>query len=214
MDGYAADGENLMPRPIQLEVFDLADGRGRDGFTDTELSDTRLAAFEKGYAEGWEDCLDAQRNTERDQKIAIAENLQGLSFTYQEARSHILQALEPLLHDMVRKVLPRIARETLGHIVVEHLRPVAGTLSDTQIIITCPPGAKSLIEALLPASGIGPVAIAEDAHLTPAQIFLNLAEREEKIDLDGVIAAMGQAVTSFFDLSQDPNHPMQEAVNE
>lgn len=188
-----------MPRPLQLEVFDAPQRAApRAEIAQAELEEVRLQAYEQGYTAGWDDAVAAQEAEVARLRGELGRNLEDLSFTYHEAHSHVLRTLEPLLHDMVTKVLPALARETLGQIVLEHLRPLAQQLTGAPITVVTNPVNRATIERLLVAEAKFPLVVREEDSLGEGQVYLKLGEVETQIDLDGVIAAMAAAVSTFF----------------
>lgn len=194
-----------MATRLKLEVFDRDDAQSEldeAGVSVAVLEETRSAAYETGYAAGWEDSVNAQAADQTRVQTEVSRNLQELSFTYHEARSHVLHTLEPLLRDMVGKVLPDMARETLGMIVLDNLRPVAARLSDVPLTLTVNPASRAQIEQVLSADLDLPVTITEDETLSEGQVFLRFEDHEQRVDLDGVIEAIAEAVNNFFQLEQ------------
>jgi len=194
-----------MPVRLKLEVFDIGGPRAvaeEARVTAAALDDARAASYETGYAAGWEDAVAAQATEQSRISEEIARNLQALSFTYHESRSHLLRTLEPLLRDMVAKVLPDMARESLGQFVLDALRPIAAQLTDTPVTITLNPASRGAVEQHLAAETSLPIRIVEDASLGEGQVFLRFNDREQQVDLDGVITAIAGAVDSFFHFEQ------------
>jgi flagellar biosynthesis/type III secretory pathway protein FliH len=193
-----------MSARFRLEVFELPDESGESvTLSQGAIEDTRLAAFEQGYAAGWEDAVAAQDQSTARLRADFARNLEDLSFTYAEAHRHVLRALEPLLRDMVGKVLPAMARDTLGSIVIEQLLPIARDLAGVPIEVVVCPASRPLVESLIAASVIVPLTVSEEPTLSEGQVYLRFADRERCIDLDGVIAAIGDAVADFFQIEQE-----------
>ncbi|MCB2115644.1 MAG: flagellar biosynthesis protein [Rhodobacteraceae bacterium] len=184
---------------FQFEIFDIADaGDERVEMQREELEEARLASYDQGYNAGWEDAVAAQDSEVTRLRSDLGRNLQDLSFTYHEAHSHVLRTLEPLLHDMVVKVLPTIARDSLGQIVLEHLRPLAREMSGAPMTVVAHPDNRALLETLLLTEAPLPLAFEEEASLGEGQVHLKLGEIEHRVDLDGVIAAIAAAVSGFF----------------
>jgi hypothetical protein len=193
-----------MSARLRLEVFELPDETGEIvTLSQGAIEDARLAAFEQGYTAGWDDAVAAQDQASARLRADLARNLEDLSFTYAEAHRHVLGALEPLLRDMVGKVLPAMARDTLGQIVIEQLLPVARGLAGVPIEVVVCPASRPLVEPLIAASAIVPLAVTEEPTLGEGQVYLRFADRERRIDLDGVIAAIGAAVSDFFQIEQE-----------
>ncbi len=194
-----------MASRLKLEVFDTADFRfdpDEAGVSASVLEEARLAAYESGYSAGWEDAVTSQGTDQVRVQADVARNLQALSFTYHEARGHILRCLEPLLRDMVDKILPDMARSALGPMVLDALRPAAVRMAATPVTITVHPDSRAVVESMLAADGTVPFRIVEEPSLSEGQVFLRFDDTEQRIDLDGVIAAIAAAVASFFHIEQ------------
>lgn len=197
-----------MAKRIQLEVFELSDMTDdRVELGQAELEECRLAAYEQGYTAGWDDAVAAQDGEVARLRADLGRNLEDLSFTYHEAHSHVLRTLEPLLHDMVTKVLPAIARESLGQMVLDHLRPMAKELADQPITLVANSANRELLEGLVVAEAPFPLTFREEPSLGDGQVYLRLGEAESRIDLDGVISAISAAVSAFFRIEkQEERH--------
>jgi len=193
-----------MSRPLRLEVFEDIDGSGAAvTMARGELEENRLAAFEQGYSAGWDDAAAAQTEEVARLRTDLGRNLQDMAFSYHEARSHVLRALEPLLHDMVTKVLPAIAREALGQMVLEQLRPVAEGLSDAPITVTANPVNRAVIEAIVIGQAVIPMTFCGEESLGEGQVYLRFGVAESRVDLDGVIATIAAAVSAFFQIEKE-----------
>jgi len=195
--------------PLRLEVFTAE--KTQDGATFVTdlnaLEEARLASYEQGYTAGWEDAVAAQ-NAEKSQMAAhLAHNLQSLSFTYHEARVHILRALEPLLTEMIAQVLPEIAKGALTVTIQDALMPLAETAADSPIKILFNPAARSSIEPLIEQANGPPLELVEEVTLGEGQVFLLLGDVETRVDLDGAIFEIKAALEDFLTLTtKDPLH--------
>lgn len=190
---------------LKLEVFDTGHPRAEQDearVTAAALDEARTASYETGYSAGWEDAVSARTTDQSRMSEQVARNLQALSFSYHEARSHVLRRLEPLLKDMVARVLPDMARESLGHFVLESLRPVAAQMTDMPVTLTLNPASRAAVEAYLAEETSLPVRIVEEPSLSEGQVFLRFDDQEKRVDLDGVILAIAGAVDSFFHFEQ------------
>lgn len=189
---------------LKLEVFEVADvSPQKVNVSAADFEEMRLAAFEKGYTAGWDDAVAAQDADSAKLRADLARNLEDLSFTYAEARSHVLQAMEPLLRDMVAKVLPVIAQETLAPIVLETLRPLAEEMAGAAITVVVNPANRHTVESLLSTGRTLPLTFVEEPSLGEGQVYLRMGDAESRIDLDGVIAAIGRAVAGFFAMQNE-----------
>ena len=190
--------------PLKLEVFD-SDSKG--GRTQTvvldrmALEDEKLSAYETGYRAGWDDASSAVSEDQTKARAELARNMQTLSFTYHEARSHVLKAVEPLLLQIVGQLLPEIARETLAPFVLETLMPLAETLGDAPVTLVINPIARAAIDALLEEATGLPMTIEEEPTLGEGQVYIRMGSVETQVDLDKATAEIATAVRGFFDLT-------------
>jgi flagellar assembly protein FliH len=166
--------------------------------SDGRADDARLMVYEQGYTAGWDDAVAAQDKEAQALRDTLAANLSDLSFTYTEAHGHVIGALEPLLRDMVAKVLPAIARQSLVPLILAEVMPAARTLAATPVDVTLNAATRGFVEPLLAAQSAIPFRIIEEPSLGDGQCFLRFADRERLIDLGGVVAAIGRAVEDFF----------------
>jgi flagellar biosynthesis/type III secretory pathway protein FliH len=189
--------------PLKLEIFET-DGRPKRAETVvldiSALDEAKLASFDTGYRAGWDDAAAAQTGDQSKISADLGRNLQSLGFTYQEARAHVLKAVEPLMLEIVGKLLPEVARLTLAPVLLETLLPLAEGLADAPVTLVLNPAARPAVEALLDkASGL-PLTIVEEPTLGEGQAWLRLGASETHVDLDSATEKIAAAVRSFFEL--------------
>ena len=190
---------------LRLEVFET---EIRGNVPDTVVLDTmaleeaKLGSYDAGYSAGWEDAAAAQTGEQFQIRADLARNLQSLGFTYQEARMHILRSIEPLLQEMVGRLLPELARETLAPIVLEVLMPMAEKLADAPVTLVLNPAARTAVEALLEQATGMPLTLIEEPSLGEGQVYLRMGGAEISVDLDRATAEITAAVRGFFDLPE------------
>ncbi|MGF6861827.1 flagellar biosynthesis/type III secretory pathway protein FliH [Rhodobacteraceae bacterium MBR-64] len=188
-----------MPRLI-LESFDPP----RSNMIDEIIAGTpageeaRLAAYENGYKAGWDDAAAHEADEQARIRADLARNLQTLSFTYHEARAAVLKSLAPLLREIVARVLPDLARDTLAHTVAERLLPLAGKAADVPVLLTCSVADHDTLTGALDGQDHLPLTVSVDPLLAEGQVHLRLGETEEQIDLNSAIGAIANAVTAYF----------------
>lgn len=195
-----------MSRRLKLEEFDDDAAGGADEtvmLSNDTLEELRLTAFEQGYKAGWDDAVRAEGEEQTRIRADLARNLQDLSFTYEEARATILRALTPLLREMSARILPELARQTLGETIAETLRPVAERETEIGIEIAVNPEARPAVEHALSQATLPQFSIIEEPALDTGQARLRFGERETEIDLDRVIAEIDAAVTEFFHADEE-----------
>lgn len=190
---------------VNLEVFDTettADGAELPLVQASALEDAKIASFEQGYTAGWDDASAAQGNDQTRIRADLARNLQSLAFTYHEARTHVLQAIRPLIVEMTNRLLPEMARDTLAPIVLETLMPLADELADAPLTLVLNPAARPAVEGLLERATGLPLVIEEEPSLGEGQVYIRFGSVEAKVDLGQVTAEIAQAVQGFFSLAQ------------
>lgn len=189
---------------LRLEVFENEEpGAAPETVVlDTSaLEEARLASYDSGYAAGWEDATAAQSGDQSRVRADLARNLQALSFTFQEARAHVLRGMQPLLEAVVGKLLPELARETLGAIVLDSLMPMAEGLADAPVTIVLNPAVRAAVEPLIAEATGLPLTIEEETSLSEGQVYLRFGTVETRIDLDRAIADIAATMRGFFDLN-------------
>lgn len=195
-----------MPMP-KLEVFDTETPRDKaEGIVVTQVSameEARLAAYEQGYQAGWDDAAAAQIEDQSRIRADLAHSLTQLSFSYEEARAHLLTALRPLLEDMTGQILPQIAREALAPLVLEQMMPMAEEVFDQPVHLVLNPAVRPAVESLLTAATGLPLAIEEEPSLPEGQVYIRIGQTEAQVDLGRVTAEIAAAVRGFFTLAEE-----------
>lgn len=183
-----------------LEDFSAApvtDG-GSHHLTDAALEDIRLAAFEQGYAAGWEDAAKAQGEDQARLSAALASNLEDLSFTYQEAVAHLTLAVEPVFRALLDSALPVLMREGFGDILLAELQQMAQAGLAQPVVVAVPPGAAAAIRPMLAERVAMAVDLIEDPALGPGQADLRIGSRESRLDCRHLTDSLQQAARAFF----------------
>ena len=109
-----------------------------------------------------------------------------------------MKAMNPLLQQIVEAVLPELAQQTIGHRVVEQLRDMAKTVGDQPASLVIAPCNRDKVEEALDQDLPIKVELREDPSLSEGEVHLKLGDSERQIDMDEVLAGIGQAVAGFF----------------
>ena len=195
---------------LRLEVFDTAptaEGGVQPLVEVSALEEAKIAAYEQGYSAGWEDASAAQQGDQTRIRADLARNLQSLSFTFQDARSHVLQAIRPLILEMTGRLLPELAREALAPTVLDALMPMAEEIGDAPLTLVLNPAVRERVEGLVAQATGLPVVIEEEDSLGEGQVYIRLGPQETTVDLTRVTQDISAAVRAFFNLSvEDTSH--------
>lgn len=197
-----------MPPIFPLEDFDTPTLRAQvaapvpPALSEADLEAARLTGYEAGYQAGWDDAAKADDETRDRISAEFARNLQDLGFTFHEARSHVMQSLEPLLSIMVEKVLPKLVSDTIGQAIVEEILPLAANAADTPIQILVYPEGRTMLESLVSQNNTVPLEIVEESTLTEGQVYMRLGNTEKQIDLAGAVDRIGEAITGLYEINE------------
>jgi flagellar assembly protein FliH len=189
---------------LRLEVFDMApasDGSLQPLVEATVVEEAKVASFEQGYSAGWEDAVAAQNGDQNRIRADLARNLQSLAFTFQDARSHVLQSIRPLILEMVERLLPEVAREALAPTVLDTLTPMAEELADAPLTLVLNPAVRGEVEDLVTRATGLPMVIEEEPSLPEGQVYIRFGPSETTVDLSQVTADIAAAVRAFFNLN-------------
>lgn len=157
------------------------------------LESERLESFDKGYRAGWDDAIKAKAEDGAQLADGLAQNLQDLSFTYHEVHAQVLSNLTPLFDEILQKILPALARDTLVGHIADQLSKVARDIAPALIEIAVAPGAGEKVAQFVNAASSNlPVSVTESPGLSDSQAELRLGGKELSIDLTD----MSQQITA------------------
>ncbi len=162
----------------------------------------RVAAYEQGYKAGWDDAARAEAENQSRIGAEFARNLQEMSFTFHEARAHVIQAMEPLLLELVGKLLPELVAETLGARILEELRPLVEDRADGPIQVVIAPANRAALERQLEGAGAGAFRLVEEPSLAEGQAYLRVGSAERQVDIAGALERISTAIRSLYDLNE------------
>lgn len=172
-----------------------ASGESSVSVSDEMLESERLESFDKGYRAGWDDAIKAKAEDGAHLSDGIAQNLQDLSFTYHDVHAQVLSNLTPLFHEILQKILPSLARDTLGAHIAEQLSKIARDIGTVQIEIAVAPGFGAQVSQFVnEASSSLPISVTESTAVSEGQAELRLGAKELSIDLSDVSKQIKEAV--------------------
>ena len=196
-----------MPQPLRLEIFEIPQAPDSPALLmPEEIEDLRLNAYERGYVAGWDDGgkqTDADESTRR---AAIERQIEQLSFTYHEARGHLLKAIEPLIVAIVGCVVPMAARVSVVPLAIEHLMPLAHAAAESPITLRIGIGDRGRYEAAFAGLILPPIDLVESDAMAPGQAEFTFGALDTRIDLTQAAEAIGRAVTSFYQINTEERH--------
>lgn len=168
-----------------------------------DTHDIRLAAYEEGYKAGWDDATAAEAEAHARIAADFAKTLQEMSFSYHEARAHVLSALGPLLNAMVERVIPQIAAAGFARTVVETAMQIADAEVDRPVRMRVSPENRDALEDLVGSDPGLPLTVVEDDTLGPGQALVSAGTAENEIDIDGMLTGIRSALDDFLTIQEE-----------
>lgn len=185
--------------PLRFEDFATpAPASGPASAAGADTQELRLTAYEEGYKAGWDDASAAEAEARARISADFAKTLQEMSFSYHEARAHILDALAPLLRAMVERVMPRIAEAGFAQSVAAIAIARAEEEAGRPVALRVSPENRAALEALTEDSQGLPLSVVEDETLGPGQALIAGPGGEREIDIAGMLAAIQDALDDFL----------------
>lgn len=192
---------------FQLEEFSLAadtqagypDKRPpRSAQSQSEIEEQKSAAYETGYAAGWDDSASSQTDLQTHVSAELAKNLQDFEFTFHEVRVQVMKSLEPLFHELVSKFLPAIAASATAPIAIEKLLSMSEVAVSSPLELVVSPNNRASVDTILSSIQAPPTAVSEDPALGGGQVVLRAGSTETHIDLDATIADIQNSIQAFY----------------
>ena len=171
--------------------------------SDQEIEERRLVAYEEGYSAGWNDAIASDTENQTRISETFASNLSDLSFTFQEARSNILRATEPIFREMVQKLFPELMEAALCDNVISRLKYYADEAASQPVELVVSPESRSALENLVTQHSGLDLVVTEEPTLGEGQVFLRFGKREEKVDLSEIRQGFEEAVSAFFNTNSN-----------
>ncbi|RRH74279.1 FliH/SctL family protein [Falsigemmobacter faecalis] len=186
--------------PLKLEEFQLSGGLSDMSGQAAALEDSHREGFENGYQAGWDDAEAARSQTESARRDDIIAALKALNLTFTAARAEVLQALSPLLNELVSRCLPQVARGGLPGLVTEALTPWIEAGVTEGIILLCNPDDMALLRDL--SAAVEGLLLHEDPATPPGEVWLRSAAGELRIDTSAALTEVTRSIEEFFTLAE------------
>ena len=186
-----------MTLALILEDFDTAPASPSPREDDLPRDEGRLASYDDGYAAGWEDGTAAVRSETDAAERAVLAQLQDLSFTFQEARAHVMRAVAPMVQAILCRAVPETLHATLGERLRVEINEMIDANAPAPVTLSVAPEREArLAEVLAGVPGL-PVTLATDERLGPDALQLGLGEAGRRIDLGTLDAILNDAFAAL-----------------
>lgn len=192
-------------RPLALEAFDAAGPRTKDkpDLVAAEAVETaRITGYDAGYKTGWDDAM--QKNRDDGDRIGaeFARNLRDLSFTYHEARAHVLRSLDGLLDELAGTFLPGIMAEAMGPMIKETIASIAADAANAPVQIRAAPAEAERLRSFLANEEDLPVHVVDEPTLAEGQAYLKLGAEERQVDLREPLERLSSAMAALGNVTE------------
>jgi flagellar assembly protein FliH len=165
----------------------------------------RLAAYEQGYAAGWEDAARTLGDEQTTIRADLAHNLASLALTLETARAQVLAGLGPAVQGLCHLLLPRLARESLGAVLAEELGALTEGMGDSRIILRISPQDQPAVASLI-EDGRGTITLELEPSLAAGQVLIRLEDQELEIDMPRAVEALLSTIATSLN---SPNRSRQ-----
>ena len=164
-----------------------------------EVEDQKLQAFENGYQAGWDDAISAQSDSGKHVSAGLAASLKDASLEYQEVRDSLTNSVQEIMSGVVKTLLPKIARDSLGAHICEQVLAMTQSGSERTVQVAVAPEAEDVVLSILAEGNAASFEIAIDRLLAPTQAILRLGTDEREINLERMLTEISQSITAFFE---------------
>lgn len=187
--------------PFALEDFGCRATPAPTTLTVDEVEEVRRNAYENGFRAGAADAMAAAQSEDARLSAELVSSVQDLSFGFHEASAHVMANMAPVLKALVDKVLPRMMAETVGHTILEAVRPLVAEAAGNPAHLLLSPEDAPAVRALIGESSDVPFVIVEDPALECGHAQLRIGAAEREIDVSGVLERISSAVDAVTELN-------------
>jgi len=198
-----------MPQAVKYDNFAVRKQKleRRTRLSDTDIEDLKLAAFEQGFAAGWEDAVKAHADGAAERNDEIIEALRDAEFSLSEARRGLLDALTPLFTGIVTAVLPSVAGHALPLHVSEQLKQMSASALDQKIEVEVAADIADKIEDLLKEHFGDALTVVPSEEKTLLGARLRVGQQERELDLGRIVKDIEQSLAAtLHSLKQETSH--------
>ena len=174
--------------------------------------------YEEGYNAGYDDAM-AQVESEQGRLAeTFAERLMGLDLDRRAAMGTALTALEPAMREIFDRLLPHAAERSFLPILMQEIRSAFEGDAVAMTVLVAPEDHARLVRLLERADfGSERVTVRSEPALSINQALLRWEGQERRVDLEGVLTALDDALETFLSTmdrgTSAEDDTMKEAAN-
>lgn len=155
--------------------------------TSLDIEATKKAAFEDGYASGWEDAKNADKSAGLRIDAEFERCLQDLAFTYHEALGQVRSELVPLIEALLDSFFSALVPELLKETVREEILKVADSHLAPSIELQVTVDMAEKFEDLLSGHTDLAITVRPEPSLAPGQAFVRIEHTEILVDFEPLL---------------------------
>lgn len=156
--------------------------------------DRSRAAYDKGYASGWEDATAAAERRGQAVLAGLDRAVEDIGFTYHEAVSRSRAEIARFAQALLGAFLPGLATAGLRLRLQEAILALAEDALEGEVEIIVPPELAALIEDMAPKDAGFPLRFVEEPSLAGAQAYARVGSRGWHVDFAGLVAELEGAM--------------------
>lgn len=188
---------------VNLEEFDLGKKQENISQKGAMIDEAvRLKLFEDGYEAGWKDSMASVQNENKQLVADLEGHIRKLSFSFHEARAHVLGGIEPLIKEVVCRMLPKFTHALLPHLILDRLNGLIEDKCERPVRLLVSPASRIILEAIMPFDLELPVVLVDDADLEDGQVIFEIGSEEELIDASATLQRVEEMLGEFFHLNR------------
>ena len=187
-------------RTLKLDTFDGVSQSHFDqcGGRIAEAAEAaRIAGYDSGYKTGWDDASRQSREDGERLGAEFARNIRDLSFTYFEARAHVLRSFEGFLTELLEIYVPEVMREVIGPTVHQTLCELAEDAASAPVLIRAAPSEAARLRLFLKDDRDLPFQVVDEASLAEGQVYIKLGAEERLVDLHDPLVRLKSAAQAL-----------------
>lgn len=169
-----------------------------ESFEQEAFEEEKLKSFEAGYQAGWDDAIKAKSEEKANISAEFGQNLQDISFTYHEALTKLTSSMEPVMKEIISKLLPEIVQQALAVHIIEQLKTMLNEHVTHPIEIVVAASNVETVRELGAEKITAPFEVVSESSLGEGQAFVRVGDSERQVDLDSVVSGVASAMKAFF----------------
>ncbi|OIQ33298.1 MAG: ABC transporter ATP-binding protein [Alphaproteobacteria bacterium MedPE-SWcel] len=171
------------------------------------VEEAKLVSFEKGYTAGWDDAIEAKDKETTRVSAALSGSLEDLSFTYHEAQTQLIEALDPMFKVLTSVILPDTMAASFGHHIIDQLNDMAKGQINEPMEVVVAAGESNAVRALLREQPTVDARVREDASMSVGQAQLRVGKSERELNSEALIEAIRESIEAFsYQFKEDSNY--------